>query len=287
MIVRNPQRRAYLEDNGIVAKTRIPLSAGRQSARVRVTESLVDEFDLAIVAVQRPQIEALIPTLAKNRSRQIMFMFNCASGANNWIEQIGSERQLWGFPAVLADMHEQVLEYLIVPSALRFAQITTIGRADGALTGELATICNAFGGSGIPTVATDQMDAWLKTHVAYMAPIMAMGYVPARRRFGPRFTYAQAQQLASAIRTSFDILHANGVGITPANMRFLDRLTLPALTTLLWVVFFSPVAKRSLASHSGAAPREVEMLLAELETLGVAAGVPTDTVSQLAAGVPI
>ncbi|MGV9482447.1 hypothetical protein, partial [Gordonia aichiensis] len=191
-----------------------------------------------------------------------------------------------GFPAVLADLQDQVLEYAVVPAALRFVQITTIGTLDGRETPTLTAVREAFGGAGIPTTVDADIDAWLKTHAAYMAPIMAMGYVPPPGRFGPRLRWSDARALAAAMRTAFAAIRATGVGLTPGNMRFLDRLPAAALTGLLWTVFWSPMAKRSLSSHSGAAPGEVAMLLAELEFLALGAGVDPTPLRALAVQVP-
>ncbi|AHH19959.1 putative 2-dehydropantoate 2-reductase [Nocardia nova SH22a] len=284
LVVRNDARRAYLQQHGLVARSR--LSGRARTVPVQVISQLRSVYDLVIVAVQRPQIETLIPLLADNESRAIMFMFNCASGADRWADEIGPERLLWGFPAALADMRDQVLEYVVVPRFLRFTQITTIGRIDGRSTPELHAIRNAFDRSGIPTVVHDDIDAWLKTHAAYMAPIMAMGYVPRRGGMGPRFTRRQARELATAMQAAFTAVRATGAHLTPANMRLFDRLSTPVLTTLLWTVFCMPMAKRSLDSHSGAAPREVAVLLDELAELAARAGTDATPFMRLAGRVP-
>jgi 2-dehydropantoate 2-reductase len=116
--------------------------------------------------------------LAANDSKHIMFMFNCASGADGWSDLLGEKRQLWGFPAALADRRQNVLEYIVVPAWLRFAQITTIGRPDGIIDKTLLEIRDIFRSAGIPSVCSTDIDGWLKTHAAYMAPIMTMGYLP-------------------------------------------------------------------------------------------------------------
>ncbi|MET9214642.1 MULTISPECIES: ketopantoate reductase family protein [unclassified Nocardia] len=284
MIVRNEARRAYLREHGLVTRSRL---TGRvDTVRVGLEPALRHTYDLVLVAVQRPHIDALVPTLAANDSRAIMLMFNCASGADQWAGDLGADRLLWGFPAVLADLQDQVLEYAVVPAALRFVQITTIGTLDGRETPTLTAVREAFGGAGIPTTVDADIDAWLKTHAAYMAPIMAMGYVPPPGRFGPRLRWSDARALAAAMRTAFAAIRATGVGLTPGNMRFLDRLPAAALTGLLWTVFWSPMAKRSLSSHSGAAPGEVAMLLAELEFLALGAGVDPTPLRALAVQVP-
>ncbi|MGW4535497.1 ketopantoate reductase family protein [Nocardia sp. NPDC004340] len=285
MVVRNDVRRAYLREHGLVTRSR--LSGKTATVRVGLATELRETYDLIIVAVQRPHIEALIPTLAANGSRAIMLMFNCASGAGQWADRIGARRLLWGFPAVLADLQDQVLEYAIVPAALKFVQVTTVGTLDGAVTPELAAARDAFNAAGIPTVVDPDIDAWLKTHAAYMAPIMAMGYVPPRGRFGPRLRWSDARALATAIRAGFAAVRGNRIRLTPVNMRFLDRLPAGVLTGLLWTVFWSPMAKRSLSSHSGAAPGEVAMLLAELEALARRAGTSPEALRTLAGQVPV
>lgn len=285
LVVRNDIRRAHLERDGLRGRAR--LTGRTTSAAITVVPELRETYDLVIVAVQRPQIESVIPVLSGNDSRTVMFMFNCASGADQWTERIGADRLVWGFPAALADMRDQVVEYAVVPRALRFLQITTIGGLDPRTAPAVGAIRDVFDRAGIPTVVHEDIDAWLKTHAAYMAPIMAMGYAPARSGIGPRFTAAQAHSLAVAMQEAFAAVRGGGIDLTPRNMRVFDRLPTAALARLLWVAFCSPIAKRSLSSHSGAAPGEVAMLLDELQTLAASAGTSATALRELAATVPV
>lgn len=69
-------------------------------------------------------------------------------------------------------------------------------------------------------------------------------------------------------------------------MRALDRLPEPALAALLWTVFCLPMAKRSLESHSSAAPGEVAALLDELRAIAQQHDSPTPRLDSNAQLVP-
>lgn len=284
LVVRNDARREDISLHGLRGRRRIGGSVERVD--VVTTPSLEHDYDLVLVAVQRQQVDALVPTLAANGSSSIMFMFNCASGASAWSESIGAERLVWAFPAVLADKRDGVLEYVVLPGWARFAQITTMGRPDGVIDDGLTRLRDVFRGAGFPTTCSRDIDSWLKTHAAYMAPIMAAGYLPSRPRRQPGLRWRDAARLAEAMDEAFGAVRTSGASVEPANMRALDRMPAALRAALLWSVFCSPMAKRSLASHSGAAPGEVAALLDELRTLGLPSGMPTPNLDALAASVP-
>ncbi|HBL69554.1 MAG TPA: ketopantoate reductase family protein, partial [Firmicutes bacterium] len=58
-----------------------------------------DLFDYIIVAMQRTQVDSVLPILSQNCSRNIVFVVNTAAGYDQWVQAVGRERLMLGFPS--------------------------------------------------------------------------------------------------------------------------------------------------------------------------------------------
>ncbi|MEV6771134.1 2-dehydropantoate 2-reductase N-terminal domain-containing protein [Nocardia sp. NPDC051030] len=288
VVARNPARRAALSAEGVQMrnKGRGPI----EHVSVRVAAELVhgDHFDLVLACVQRHQIDALVPTLAANSSPRIMFVFNCAAGADNWADTIGRERQLWGFPSVIAELNDSgVLDYRLLPGPLaRLTQITTIGRVDGRITDDLLALRDLFRAAGIPAVCSPDIDAWLKSRGALMAPMMAVARRRLEYRRGPQFSRAETTEMAHAVHTALAAVRASGVTPTPTNLGLIARLPIPVLATALWAIYTIRVAKHGLLGHSDKTPLEIAAMLADVQALAAGTEIDTAALSSLTAHPP-
>jgi len=95
--------------NGIVIRN--ALSGKEFSVRVKQIDRLGpdDIYDYILVVVQNSQIDAILPVLAGNRSRNIVFVVNNPSGYGKWIDAVGYERVMIGFPSAGDERRHGVL----------------------------------------------------------------------------------------------------------------------------------------------------------------------------------
>ncbi|MET8696387.1 2-dehydropantoate 2-reductase N-terminal domain-containing protein [Streptomyces bauhiniae] len=279
MAVRDARRREALERDGLRGRAR---GGTVERADVRVTASLDDDYDLVIVPVQRHQIDGLVPTLAANGSARIMLMFNNASDADSWSDEIGADRLIWGFPAILAKVNGDTVGYSIVSRV----QVTTIGRPDGVIDDDVRQIASLFSGAAIPTVVSPVIDGWLKTHAAFVAPMVAAAFLPGRPGRGPRLSWSSARELGAAVRTGMRAVRGSGATVAPGNMRAMPFVPGPVLTALFWLMFASPAGKGMVAQVSDSVAAESALLLRELSRLAGAAGVDPAPLVRLAARIP-
>ncbi|MGW4561747.1 ketopantoate reductase family protein [Streptomyces sp. NPDC004561] len=280
MVVRNARRREALERDGLRGK---PRRGAAERADVRVTASLDDNYDLVIVPVQRPQIESLVPALAANGSARIMFMFNNASDADRWVGEIGADRLVWGFPAILAKVSDETVGYSIVSRAV---QVTTIGRPDGVIDEDLRSVGSVFSSAAIPTIVSPVIDGWLKTHAAFVAPMVAAAFLPGRSGSGPRLSWSSARELGAAVRSGMRAVRRSGATVAPGNMRAMPFVPGPVLTAMFWAMFATPAGKGMVSQVSDSVAAESAMLLDELSQLAEAAGVDPAPLARLAARIP-
>ncbi len=255
------------------ARVRVRRLPGQQTdeAAVAVADTLdpARRWDLVLVTVRGQQADAaLIAQLRASSARQLMFMFNTARDLTALRDSLGRERVLWGFPAAIARLGDDgVLAYSIVPAALRFAQITTLGGLADYLPPGLPAMKTLFVEAGFPVAVCADMSAWLKTHAAFMMPLMAAGLL-ASGRGGLR--WREARLLAAAMREGFALVRSAHLRVTPANMALLGRVPGRLIAGVLWLAFRLARVRASLAG--GHARGEASAVLAELRQLGPPAG---------------
>lgn len=280
LVIRNDLRRHQISTHGLIGK---PLNGTVERFDVRYTASLDQEYDLVVVPVQRQQLDDVIPILAANKSTRIMLALNNAAGTRSIGEKIGAERVIWGFPAIVASVKDGVVEYNVVPS---YVQKTTFGRTDGRVTEDLRTIKNIFEESGVPSVITIQIDGWLKTHAAVLAPVVAAAFLPRRSGFGPLLGWSSAHRLASGIQTGLQAIKKTGGAITPGSLRALELLPNAVLTANIVAGFSTPPVKDLATNTLSSGAAESALLLAQLAVLAREAGIDPAPLTDLASVIP-
>lgn len=240
VVARGSRLETLRSDGAIVTVTgqRIP---------VRISDS-IPSCDLVIVPVRPWQVEAVLPML-KACGAPVMFMFNEWRGVQALREAVGRERFAWGFPAIVAALRDGKLEAQVVPRALERVQITTIGALRDFRPAWLDGWAKAFTDVGIPTVECSDMEAWLSTHAAVMAPLMAAGV-----RAQKRLTWSDAKAVVQAWREGVRLVRARGLEVTPSAIDGLVRTPAWLLTFALWLVAkFGALS--SLADNGAQEPR--------------------------------
>lgn len=237
VVARGSRLEMLRSDGAIVTVTgqRIP---------VRISDS-IPSCDLVIVPVRPWQVEAVLPML-RACGAPLMFMFNEWRRVQALREAVGRERFAWGFPAIVAALRDGKLEAQVVPRALERVQITTIGALRDFRPAWLDGWAKAFTDAGIPTVECSDMEAWLATHAAVMAPLMAGAQT--------RLTWSGARVVVEAWREGVRLVRARGLEVTPSAIDGLVRTPAWLLTFALWLVAkFGALS--SLADNGAQEPR--------------------------------
>jgi 2-dehydropantoate 2-reductase len=93
----------------------VPGAGRTDTVWVNVTERLApdDLYDYIIVAMQRTQVDEILPILAENHSKNIVFVVNTAGGYDRWAQAVGSDRPMLGFPSVGGERIDGEVVYFI------------------------------------------------------------------------------------------------------------------------------------------------------------------------------
>ncbi len=203
-------------DNAIVT-----VKGERAAVHVSPALDTTTPWDLVLVTVLAPQVETVLPALQVSAAKTVMFMFNKFEPLDHLRDAVGGSRFAFGFPAILAHLIDGKLKHEIFTRG----QTTIVTDAAWA---------KVFTDAGILTIVHDDMHSWLRTHAAFVIPLMAIATLVHTR--GAGISWREARAFALAMSSGFRVVRQLGNTITPSAMVTLSRLPAPLVAFLLWTL---------------------------------------------------
>ncbi len=160
------QRLADLRQHGVILENSV--TGEREITPVKVAEALEpdDDYELVMVVMRKNHALQILPVLAANkRIPTMLFMMNNAAGPQEFVEAVGKERVMMGFPLPGGKREDPVI-YTVPDIEWRPWELP-IGEVDGSITPRtrrVAAVLEDMKGYKVD-IRTD-IDAWLKHHVA-------------------------------------------------------------------------------------------------------------------------
>ncbi len=257
------------------------LNGTRTVTPVDVTTDLKpdDCYDLILVVMRRNQITDVLPTLAANRKSPLMLsMVNNPLGYDEWLKAVGGERLLVGFAGAGGTRVDGVVYYHVVSPLL---QPTTLGEPEGGVTDRVEKLARVFKQAGFPTAVCKDMDAWQKTHVAWVSALANSLYMAGGSGEALAHRPDVVRLGVQAIRDGFAVLRAMGVPVTPRKLKAFEWIPRPLLVAALrlWARtrHFDTIATR----HTLAAFDEMEMVSGDFQALARSTAVATPALDRL------
>ena len=280
------QRLADLRQHGIVLYD--VQSGERTTTHVRVVESLSpdDAYDLVLVVMRKNHALQILPVLAANdHTPNVLFLMNNAAGPGALIKALGRERVLIGFPGAAGYRKGEMVHYLAGSEDEPWS--VPFGEPDGRTTSRTRRVAQVLSTMpGFEGQIQENMDAWLKYHVAILMPSLAPALYAAgldHRRL------ARTRDLLvltiRAVREAFQVLRALGYPVTPSKFKLLEWIPEPLLVGLIALALqrWADEVKleAALLRHARAARDEVKHLTDEFLALARATAVPTPAIDRL------
>lgn len=269
-----------LRQNGV---TLVDAGTGKtESIPVRVIDQLSpdDRYDYVLIAMQRTQVDAILPVLSKNRSDAFVFIVNTAAGYQSWAEAVGEDRLLLGFPSAGGAYKDGKVCYFIGRGMQRLFQTTTFGSYTGRKTACVNRLISLIRQAGIPSVYCRDMDAWQKTHVAMVTCIAnaLYGYRCDNVTLGR--SYPSVRAMVAAIKEGRGVLRKNGIRPTPAKLWWF-ALPTPLLSMVFAGFMRTRLAEITMAKHCMAALPEMQCLQQEFDILVERSGLSVPNIDKL------
>ena len=240
------ERLAALREHGVLLAEGDSPTA--RQVPVPVVERPSGRYDLTAVLVRTHQVDAVLESLAEIDG-DVLFLLNWAAGPEPLGAAIGRERVLLGFPALAGTMDGGVVRYRAPSLATRLVAMP-IGEPDGRVTARLERIVQTFRSAGIKAKAEPKMDAWLKTHAAFAAPLGQAVYAAG----GPEALAGDPAAIRNMIRLMRQNLEAMPTQPVPRGFNVLRTVPEGVLVPLFRRFLRSPTATHSGLSNS--APSE-------------------------------
>jgi len=243
VVARGSRLNALRQDGAII-------NADGRSAPVRVVDA-IDEaapHELVIVTVLESQVDVLLPTLARSAARTVLLMFNTFRGTERYRAAIGPTRFAFGFPKMTAFLENGRLKCRVAGQGL----VTTVSSHACA---------ELFRSAGLPADMEQDMDAFLRSHAAFVVPLFVAGLWMWKRESG--LSWAEARRLVDAWVEGFALVRGLGHPLIPRIVAVLAAMPEPVSTALLWA-FSRSADARNVGAFGPAETRWLIDSMAEL-----------------------
>jgi 2-dehydropantoate 2-reductase len=216
-----------------------------------------DVYDFVFVTLHKEQVKHILPTLQKNHSGTIVFMVNTAGGYKEWTTALGENRVLPAFPGAGGMLIDGVVNYQITA---KMVQPTTIGEIGGITTARLKELRVILETSGFPVDVSRNMDAWQKTHIALMAPLLNVVYYDGKNNYSVAKNPAAIVQMTLALKEAFGFIKKSGIGIEPLPLNFLVYCPSFILNSMMKLVYNTKWAETVISTPALATPDDYERM---------------------------
>ena len=277
----------FLSENGVILINEF--TQEKIIEKVNVVDSLGedDSYDLVIVLMRKNNIKNVLPILSKNKKiPNILFMGNNTLGFDQYLNYLPKEKVLFGFPGGGGSRINHIVHYIDSekPNGKRLS--VTIGEIDGEIKERTKQIQNLFEASDVPVNIVDDMDGWLKYHVAFVNPIAG-----ALLKCGDNFKLAKDQDTIRtyihAVKEGGRVLKALGYKKRyPFKFNLFYWMPGRVLINILKRLFSSRFAEIGFMLHVNAAKDEMIELGNEFKTLTNQTSIKTPNLDELISCIP-
>lgn len=248
-----------LDKNGLVI--RHYLQRKTTTDKLQIIERLEpeDKYDMIFVVMQANQVSAVLPAVSANVSSRIIFVGNqpWAEKTEQIVQAGSSVKKEVAFGFMMAGGRRE--EDRVVSIHLRM-HLTVGGRNGGLSYAFRECLSTAFSGSGCRLIWENEMDAWLKCHMAEILPIGYVSYAVDCNL--PGASKAQRKAMVDATAEAFVLLKALDYSIRPAGDEayFTDGVKRMLWQAVVYVMCKTPLGRLAATDHCAHAVSEMTML---------------------------
>ncbi|MFX1537507.1 MAG: ketopantoate reductase family protein [Promethearchaeota archaeon] len=255
------------------------LQKNRTEHKIPTIEQLKPEdyYDLIIVLMRKNQVASILPILSQNKLfKTVIFMGNNGKGAGDYIEAVGEERVLLGFPAAGGRREGSAIKVVY-----REDTKITLGELDGSFSPRLKELKEMFEKAEIPVDISPNIDSWLKYHIALVSPLANGIYLANGDNYALAKNPEALKLIVNAIREGFKVLISLNYPIEPKRLKRFNWMPNFVLVRLLKKIIGSEMGELSLRDHAMAAKDEMKEIADEFQLLIQQSGLVTPSISEL------
>ena len=247
-----------------------------------------DEFDLVIILIRKNKVLDVLPTLSQYKYlHNFLVMGNNVSGFDEYLKFLPKNKLLFGFPGGGGSRIEHIVHYVDSEKPNGTRMPITIGELDGKTNERTLQIKNLFEMSFIPVKIVDDINSWLKYHVAFVLPLAG-----ALLQSGDNYKLAKDKVTISeyilAVREAGRVLKTLGYkkSYNP-KFKLFYLFPISLLCKILSKVFDSKFAEVAMMMHVESAQDEMAELEREFKVLQQESGIPTPHFDKLLSNIKL
>lgn len=282
-ILARGERYRQIKENGLILQNMVDNTWIKE--KVNVVENgltQTSDFDLIIVLMQKNQISAILPDLAKySPHAYLLFMGNNATGIEDYRKVVNESRILLGFFSAAGKRNGEIMQVVYDPRGTRIH----IGEPSGLITSRIKQIQEVLASTGTTIEIPESIDAWLKCHVAKVSPLSNLYYMLKTKKIPLREDSPEIALGIQAVREAVEVLKTLKYPILPAS--FAEEVADPAkLQRAIMFLFNWEWFEIALKGHVDFAVDEMRYLADEFRKLIDRAGLETPAFSTLYQYIP-
>ena len=248
-----------LDRNGLVIHHYLQRKTTTDKLRIIERLDSDDKYDMIFVVMQADQVSAVLPAVSANGSSRIIFVGNqpWAEKTEQIVQEGSSVKKEVAFGFMMAGGRRE--DDRVVSIHLRTH--LTVGGREGALSCAFQEcLSSAFSGSGCRLIWENEMDAWLKCHMAEILPIGYVSYAVDCSLY--RASKVQRKAMVDATAEAFVLLKALDYSIRPVEDEayFTGGVMRMLWQVIVYVMCKTPLGRLAATDHCAHAVSEMSML---------------------------
>lgn len=247
------QRFESITEHGILIRE----EGAEDIERVRIScVRTIDEsvwYDYCFIAVRYDQVEELLPSLARVRCGNLVSMVNSPEGLGILRSVKNPAVLLCAFPGAGGRREGELIIYHILSPLV---QSTAVGYAMKSRKGEACRCAELLKGAGFPVSMYDDIDSYLLTHVALIAPLCFLVYA-----LDASLPETQAWRIAiDSLKEGLGSIKDERHTIRPRRLGLLRYLPRPLLSACLRILSATEFFETVIAAHARYATDEITLM---------------------------
>jgi len=273
------KRLENLEKHGVVLRS-WPAEE-TESVRVPIVAAFSpkDIYDLVMVVMRKNSALKILPLLSRNKKvPTFLFLMNNAAGPGAFIDALGKDRVMMGFPGAAGYRDGHAIVHL--NGAPGRPAGVVMGEVDGGTSTRLEKITQELEkGLYVKAAIEPFMDAWSKYHVALLFPSLAPAlYLCGNDNLRMSRTRDALVLAWRGIKEGFVVLKRLGYPVRPKYLKRFLFIPEPLAVSFLRKAIKNPRMEVAMVRHAEVIRDEIQQLNAEFLDLVEQSGMFTPTI---------
>lgn len=200
-----------IKNNGLMIRHKLRFHTSCDKIKVIDHLDKDDFYDAIFVVMQNTQIDNVVPVLTDNVSKTIIFTGN-NTDPRTLSERMADKHVLFAFYTAAGQRKDGMVESISLRKI-------TIGRLDNS-SEDNAFIQKVFSNTKVKVDIDNQMDDWLKSHLAFVLPVIIACYYTSLNLRNVKNDKAYIHEIVKAVKDCYDILTKLGYQVPKEDYDF-------------------------------------------------------------------